>query len=221
VDDYMAAQVVAYVEDAWVEHAKTKLGYEIPLTRLFYKYAAPRSFTEIDAEIKALEIEIQELLREVTDPVALKRSAMTLAGQSPPSEDVSDYNGEGLPFLQGNAEFGARSPRPTHRCDNTSRTCELGDSLISVRAPVGALTFSDRPYGIGRGLCAVRAKSAIDRKFLWWLLHGHVDRLMSAAVGSTLRRGDSSGSRSTTRGCAPDSGSANCGRLPRRRGIPH
>ena len=55
-----------YVPDAWVDHTKTKVGYEIPLTRHFYKYVPPRSPADIDAEIKQLEDEIQDLLREVT-----------------------------------------------------------------------------------------------------------------------------------------------------------
>ena len=67
VDDYMEAEVLPYVADAWVDHAKTKIGYEIPLTRHFYKYVPPRPLTEIDAEIKQLEQEIQALLNEVTE----------------------------------------------------------------------------------------------------------------------------------------------------------
>ncbi len=42
VEDYMAAEVLPYVPDAWVDHDKTKIGYEIPLTRHFYKYVPPR-----------------------------------------------------------------------------------------------------------------------------------------------------------------------------------
>ena len=67
IDDYIAAEVLPYVPDAWVDHTKTKLGYEIPLTRHFYKYVPPRPLAEIDSEIKSLEAEIQELLREVTE----------------------------------------------------------------------------------------------------------------------------------------------------------
>jgi type I restriction enzyme M protein len=67
IDEYMAAEVLPYVPDAWVDHAKTKIGYEIPFTRHFYKYIPPRALAEIDAEIKQLESEIQELLNEVTD----------------------------------------------------------------------------------------------------------------------------------------------------------
>ena len=61
------AEVHPYVPDAWVDHTKTKIGYEIPLTRHFYKYVPPRPLAEIDAEIKQLEAEIQDLLREVTE----------------------------------------------------------------------------------------------------------------------------------------------------------
>ena len=66
VDDYMREEVLPYVPDAWVDHSRTKIGYEIPLTRHFYKYVPPRPLGEIDAEIKALERdEIQRLLSEV------------------------------------------------------------------------------------------------------------------------------------------------------------
>jgi type I restriction enzyme M protein len=65
VDDYMRDEVLPYVPDAWVDHDRTKTGYEIPLTRHFYKYMPPRPLDEIDAEIKALEDEIQRLLAEV------------------------------------------------------------------------------------------------------------------------------------------------------------
>ncbi len=67
IDDYVTAEVHPYVPDAWVDHDKTKIGYEIPLTRHFYKYVPPRPLADIDAEIKQLEAEIQELLREVAE----------------------------------------------------------------------------------------------------------------------------------------------------------
>ena len=67
INNYMDAEVLPYVPDAWVDRTKTKLGYEIPLTRHFYTYTPPRPLKEIDAEIKTLEGEIQELLTEVTE----------------------------------------------------------------------------------------------------------------------------------------------------------
>jgi type I restriction enzyme M protein len=66
IDDYMRDEVVPYVSDAWVDYEKTRIGYEIPLTRHFYKYAPPRPLKQIDAEIKKLEEEIQALLGEVS-----------------------------------------------------------------------------------------------------------------------------------------------------------
>jgi type I restriction enzyme M protein len=67
VEHHLKAEVHPYVDDAWVDHTKTKIGYEIPLTRHFYKYVSPRPLAEIDAEIRQLEAEIQGLLREVTE----------------------------------------------------------------------------------------------------------------------------------------------------------
>ncbi len=66
VDDYLRREVLPHVPDAWIDHTKTKIGYEIPFTRHFYVYKPPRPLAEIDAELKALEAEIQELLGEVT-----------------------------------------------------------------------------------------------------------------------------------------------------------
>ncbi len=67
IRDYMEKEVLPYVPDAWVDYDKTKIGYEIPLTRHFYVYKPPRPLEEIDAEIKGLEKEIQDLLAEVTE----------------------------------------------------------------------------------------------------------------------------------------------------------
>jgi type I restriction enzyme M protein len=53
------------VPDAWVDHGKTKVGYEIPFTRHFYVYHPPRPLAEIRKEIENLEREIQGMLGEV------------------------------------------------------------------------------------------------------------------------------------------------------------
>jgi len=65
VEDYMREEVLPYVPETWVDHNRTKIGYEIPLTRHFYKYVPNRPLEEIDAEIKALENEVQRLLSQV------------------------------------------------------------------------------------------------------------------------------------------------------------
>lgn len=65
VNAYMEREVLPHVPDAWVDHTKTKVGYEIPLTRYFYVHTPPRPLDEIDTELKVLEGEIQRLLGEV------------------------------------------------------------------------------------------------------------------------------------------------------------
>ena len=65
IDSYMAREVLPHVPDAWVDHSKTKIGYEIPFTRHFYVYTPPRPLQVIEAEIRDLEAEIQGMLAEV------------------------------------------------------------------------------------------------------------------------------------------------------------
>ena len=66
IEDYFRREVLPHVPDAWIDHNKTKVGYEIPLNRHFYCYEAPRPLEVIKADIKGLEGEILDLLREVT-----------------------------------------------------------------------------------------------------------------------------------------------------------
>ena len=67
IEDHLHTEVHPYVAGAWVDHDRTKIGYEIPLTRYFYKHTRPRPLAEIDRELKALEDEVQRLLAEVTE----------------------------------------------------------------------------------------------------------------------------------------------------------
>jgi type I restriction enzyme M protein len=66
IDNYIATEVHPYTPDAWVNHEKTRIGYEIPFTRHFFRYVPPRPLEEIDADIKAVETELHRLLKEVT-----------------------------------------------------------------------------------------------------------------------------------------------------------
>ena len=66
IQAYFEREVLPHVPDAWVDHSKTKIGYEIPLNRHFYRYEPPRELAVIEAEIKALEADIVRLLGEVT-----------------------------------------------------------------------------------------------------------------------------------------------------------
>lgn len=75
IDEYFEREVRPYVPDAWIAEIKdpktktttrAKIGYEIPFTRHFYKYMPPRPLAEIDAELRSLEAQIQQLLGRVT-----------------------------------------------------------------------------------------------------------------------------------------------------------
>jgi type I restriction enzyme M protein len=65
IEVYFKREVIPHVPDAWIDHEKTKVGYEIPFTRHFYIYTPPRPLAEIDAELRELEEQIQKLLGEV------------------------------------------------------------------------------------------------------------------------------------------------------------
>lgn len=67
IAEYFECEVLPHVPDAWIDHTKTKVGYEIPLNRHFYRYEPPRPLEVIEADIKALEREIIDLLGEVTE----------------------------------------------------------------------------------------------------------------------------------------------------------
>ena len=64
---YFEREVLPFAPDAWIDESKTKVGSEIPFTRYFYKYEAPRSSTEIMGEILALEKELEGSLKEIFD----------------------------------------------------------------------------------------------------------------------------------------------------------
>jgi len=66
IEAYFKREVLPHVPDAWIDPAKTKVGYEIPLNRHFYRYEPPRPLEVIETDIKALEEEILKLLKEVT-----------------------------------------------------------------------------------------------------------------------------------------------------------
>jgi type I restriction enzyme M protein len=66
-EEYLKAEVLPHVADAWIDHSKTKVGYEIPINRHFYVYKPPRALAEIEADIKDLEKDIISMLKDVVD----------------------------------------------------------------------------------------------------------------------------------------------------------
>ena len=79
-------------------------------------------------------------------------------GQSPPGSTYND-NGEGTPFFQGSTDFGERYPTNHRYCTKPARLAQAEDTLVSVRAPVGAINRAWERCCIGRGVAALRHKS--------------------------------------------------------------
>lgn len=108
-------------------------------------------------------------------------------GQSP---DSSSYNelGNGMPFYQGNADFGEIHPKVRVWCGVPTKIAHPNDILISVRAPIGALNIADVECCIGRGLAALTADlEKCHQKYLWYALESKVDELNSKGTGSTFK----------------------------------
>ena len=79
-------------------------------------------------------------------------------GQSPPGATYND-DGQGMPFFQGSSNFGFRFPGRSRFCTEPTREAKADDTLVSVRAPVGALNMAWERCCIGRGVAALRHKS--------------------------------------------------------------
>jgi type I restriction enzyme M protein len=62
VEAYVQREILPHVPDAWVDHSRTRIGYEIPFTRFFFRYVAPRVLEEIDTDLEKVEAEIQQIL---------------------------------------------------------------------------------------------------------------------------------------------------------------
>ena len=108
-------------------------------------------------------------------------------GQSPDSSSYNE-NGEGMPFFQGNADFGKVHPRVRVWCSAPTKVAHAGDVLISVRAPIGALNVADRECCIGRGLAALTVNEELcNKNYLWYAIASKVDELNSKGTGSTFK----------------------------------
>ena len=108
-------------------------------------------------------------------------------GQSP---DSKTYNtqGKGLPFYQGNADFGETHPITHVWCSAPVKVAEDGDILISVRAPIGAMNMAVERCCIGRGLAALTPiRNKCSKKFLYYALQSKVDSLIAQGTGSTFK----------------------------------
>lgn len=89
-------------------------------------------------------------------------------GQSPPGSTYNEHK-EGLPFFQGRTDFGFRFPMNRVYCTGPTRYANPGDTLVSVRAPVGDINMAAEYCALGRGVAAVKHKSG-SRSFTYYCM---------------------------------------------------
>jgi type I restriction enzyme S subunit len=89
-------------------------------------------------------------------------------GQSPPGESYNE-TGDGTPFYQGRTDFGFRYPTARVFCTAPTRFANAGDTLVSVRAPVGSVNMAAQKCSVGRGVAGVRHKSG-SRSYTYYFM---------------------------------------------------
>ena len=116
--------------------------------------------------------------------IALGKIADITMGQSPKS-DYYNNHGEGLPFLQGNRTFGDLYPSFDTYTTAPIKIAEVGDVIMSVRAPVGDLNITPVKMCLGRGVCSIRSKNG-NQPYLFYLIKHSVKDLISRESGTVF-----------------------------------
>jgi type I restriction enzyme S subunit len=141
------------------------------------KLVEKKRLTKQGLLVNFFSVEPEELLRNIANVVM---------GQSPSSTAVSDSLDDGLPFLQGCAEFSRRYPIPFKSCFGECKKAPPKSILISVRAPVGDTNIADQEYAIGRGLASIFPKGEIEPDYLAFAIEFSKPKLRRVAQGSTF-----------------------------------
>lgn len=93
--------------------------------------------------------------------IKLSKLANVIMGQSPNSQNYNNVN-LGMPLIQGNADCENRFTKPRLWTTEITKQCQIGDIIMSVRAPAGTVSISRHNACIGRGVCSIRVKSYTD-----------------------------------------------------------
>ncbi len=120
------------------------------------------------------------------DEKELKELGKLIMGQSPPGNTYNE-NGEGMAFLQGNAEFGEKHPYHVKYTNAPKKIVQKHTILISVRAPVGDLNIANKEYCIGRGLAGLFINDKTLRDYVYNFLKFAKIELEKNSTGSTFK----------------------------------
>jgi type I restriction enzyme M protein len=193
VASYVAAEVLPYLSDAWVDHSKTRMGYEIPVPRYFYTYGGPRYLGEIDADIGETTAQIQSLLesresgrqRSATLPTnwtmtRLDRIATVRARIGWKALTADEYVSDGYVFLatpniKGNEiDFDNVNYITEFRyCESPELQLRVGDVLLAKDGATLGITnvVLDLPQpATVNGSIAVIRPTDIDSRYLRYVL---------------------------------------------------
>ncbi len=116
----------------------------------------------------------------------LKDCCTIIAGQSPESK-YYNTEGNGLPFFQGKADFGALYPEIRVYCSQPKKIAEKDDILLSVRAPVGPTNLAPCKVCIGRGLTAIRPSHELLTRYMLLYFRYFEAQLASKGTGTTFK----------------------------------
>ena len=111
--------------------------------------------------------------------------AEVIMGSSPPSS-FYNYHSDGLPLIQGNGDASNRRATPRIWTSHITTTCEVGDILLSVRAPVGKVSRADCNACVGRGMACIRARPHCSQGYLYQALLMFESKWLRLSQGSTF-----------------------------------
>jgi type I restriction enzyme S subunit len=116
----------------------------------------------------------------------LEDIAIINMGQSPNSDS---YNSEniGLPLIQGNADIQNRVTLPRNWTSQPTKICEIGDLILTVRAPVGAVAKSNHKACIGRGVCTIKNNAKSTNEFIYQFFLDYETKWSAIEQGSTFQ----------------------------------
>lgn len=105
-------------------------------------------------------------------------------GQSPKSI-YYNFEGKGIPFLQGNRTFGLKKPTFDTYTTHITKLAKAGDIIMSVRAPVGELNITAIDVCLGRGVCSLRMKNG-NQEFLYYMMKYYIPQLVNKQSGTVF-----------------------------------
>ena len=108
-----------------------------------------------------------------------------MMGLSPKGESYNVAE-EGVPLINGAADFRGNIITPKKFTTQPTRVCKKGDLLFCIRGTIGNLTYSDKEYCLGRGTAAITVKNEIYKEYVYFILNRRLNELISKAAGSVI-----------------------------------